>query len=271
MLIYMNNIIYENEEYYFILRKLKNYRREKMQRLTNNTPIVIQGAMKTETDWLISQLESHKEIEICGYKFHQGYIGETYVVISKTEIGQINAAAATALAIKQFSPSLIINQGTTGGHGDIHKGNILVATSAFNSTSFITSADNDEWILGSYTEGQPEGTGPEFLECDTELVKKAICLCKKISIDRDVCSGIIASGDLWNKNISRIKKMNEKYHEVAEEMELYAVLQVAKKSNVPVIGIRIISNNETLGEKFDNNELPKVCQQIVAEIAKSIV
>lgn len=79
-------------------------------------PILIQGAIDIEVNYLIDILENKEEIEIGTYKFFRGYIDNYPVIVSKTKIGQTNAGASTSIAILKYSPIMIINQGTAGGH-----------------------------------------------------------------------------------------------------------------------------------------------------------
>jgi nucleoside phosphorylase len=45
-----------------------------------------------------------------------GRIGNKSIVLSRTGVGPINAAAATALAIREFEPGAIDGQGAAGAH-----------------------------------------------------------------------------------------------------------------------------------------------------------
>ena len=47
--------------------------------------------------------------------------------------------------------------------------------------------------------------------------------------------------------------MNEKYGILCEEMEGIAIYTVANQYGIPVIDIRVISDNEILKEEYDRN------------------
>jgi len=81
---------------------------------SEDQPIVIQGAMDVETQFLTTKLAGVKEITIGGWRFFKGTLVGYPVVIAKTEVGMTNAAVSTVLAIETFNPSAIINQGTSG-------------------------------------------------------------------------------------------------------------------------------------------------------------
>lgn len=59
-----------------------------------NKPIIIQGAMEMEVDELFKFMNVEKEENVNGCKFYIGQVNEYPVIISKTEIGIINASIA---------------------------------------------------------------------------------------------------------------------------------------------------------------------------------
>src|SRR5437867_7122834 len=78
--------------------------------------LLIQGALDWELQPLLAALEQKHEMHIGAWTFWTGKIGRKSVVLSRTEMGPINAAASTALGIREFRPAAIINQGTAGAH-----------------------------------------------------------------------------------------------------------------------------------------------------------
>ena len=63
--------------------------------------------------------------------------------------------------------------------------------------------------------------------------------------------GVIGSGDIWNREADKILMLNREYGVLCEAMEGIAVYTVANNFKIPVIEIRVISNNEILNEKYD--------------------
>ena len=74
--------------------------------------------------------------------------------------------------------------------------------------------------------------------------------------------GRIGSGDVWNREIDRIKWFNKKLKTSCEEMEALSVYKIANMNNIPVIAIKVISNNEILQEKYDILTV-NACQEFV--------
>lgn len=79
-------------------------------------PILIQGAMDVEVETLVAALKDKQELTVGAWTYWQGTLSGYPVVVSRTEVGLANAAAATTLAMERFHPRLVINQGTAGGH-----------------------------------------------------------------------------------------------------------------------------------------------------------
>ena len=89
--------------------------------------ILVQGAMDVETEWLTAQLEAPEETALGEFPFWRGSCRGRELVVSRTGVGMVRAAAATALGIQRFAPALVVNQGIAGAHReDLHVGDIVV-------------------------------------------------------------------------------------------------------------------------------------------------
>ena len=82
--------------------------------------LLVQGATDVELGPLLDALEGRQATQIAAWTFWEGRIGATRVAVSRTEVGPINAVAATVLGIDRYKPVLIINQGTAGAHNPSH-------------------------------------------------------------------------------------------------------------------------------------------------------
>jgi adenosylhomocysteine nucleosidase len=81
-----------------------------------------------------------------------------------------------------------------------------------------------------------------------------------------VLKGVLGASDVWNSEIDRIQWFNQVYDTAAEEMEGAAVAQVADFFNIPMINIRVLSNNITnQGAYREDSAL--YCQQFVLTVA----
>ncbi|MBR0061643.1 MAG: hypothetical protein IJP68_09220, partial [Selenomonadaceae bacterium] len=122
------------EKFYVTLPKAKGDYKSRVR------PILIEGAMNTETEVLIRALKNPVVYREMNYMFVAGTYKDYPVVIVRTEIGLANAAASTALAIKKFNPVAVINQGTAGGHDSaIQIGDIVIGERSFDYAAFKSS------------------------------------------------------------------------------------------------------------------------------------
>ncbi len=223
--------------------------------MNEKKPILIQGAMEIEIETLKEKIENIKKEIVDGYEFYQGELERYPIVISKTEIGIMNCGVSTFIGIKRFSPCFIINQGTAGGFGTlVHRGDIVVGTDCFHLNSYQTSYRRKgegstplEWKLQTFYDGIDCFEKIEADEALIDFIKKQE---KKIS-NNPVIYGTIGSGDCWNREMDRIEHFNKEYEALCEDMETVGVYKIAKRYQIPMIGIRVIADNELLQEEYD--------------------
>lgn len=236
-------------------------------------PILIQGAMEDEIAVIKEKINEIEKITLNGFVFYKGKIDEYPVILSKTQVGIINATAATIIGIINFSPCLIINQGVAGGiTKNIHKGDLVIGQSCININSFQTpykeegkGSNSLEWKLKTFKEGIDELV---VLKANAELVKLAEEEAKKQALSYVV--GTMGSGDVWNNEKDRLLWLSEKYDIICEDMETISTYQIGLKFNIPTIGIRILSNNLLLGEEYDKS-VGKIGQEYIYNLVKRTI
>ena len=246
-------------------------------------PILVQGAMPVETQVLVEALANRAEQHVQGWTFWTGTVGGYPVVISKTQKGMANAAAATALAIERYHPAAIINQGTAGGHDpSLNVLDIVVGTASVNVGAFKTGArakgegsNFAEWhpmdlVRTEGSAGQdPNAWVMRRFAGDPALISAAAAAKASYSQGR-VVEGVIGSSDVWNSELDRIQRMHDEFGTTVEEMETAAAAQVADLSRVPFLGIRVLSNNITNDGTY-HGASAAACQQYVLEVLKSYI
>jgi len=246
-------------------------------------PIVVQGAMDVEIKTLAASLHNATEEHIGGWTFWRGDIDGYPVVISKTQKGMANAAAATAVAAERYQPAAIINQGTAGGHAPaLHVFDIVLGVNAVNLGSFKTGyrargdgSNHAEWDpLDLMRSEGSAGTDPgartmRRLPGDEGLLAAARSVRDRYTKGH-VVDGVLGSSDVWNSELDRIQRFHDQYGTSAEEMETAAVAQVAGQFHVPFLGIRVLSNNITNGEGY-NPKVGDACQEYVREVVKAYI
>ncbi|WP_429104224.1 5'-methylthioadenosine/S-adenosylhomocysteine nucleosidase [Aeromonas allosaccharophila] len=245
-----------------------------------SAPILIQGAMDVEVDTMVAALQEKQALTISAWTFWQGTLAGYPVVISRTEVGLANAAAATTLAIERFKPRLIINQGTSGGHDPaLHRGDIVIATKSFNMGAYrsdFTPADQGidprKWHNFEVTMRlRDNGKLVEHSSFagDPELVGRALGMADRYQHGR-VVAGIIGTADEWNRQVARINWLHQTYNTAAEEMETSSAALVAEAYKVPFVGVRVLSNTDLHGEEFDPQTAIH-CQQFVIDYTKALI
>lgn len=246
-------------------------------------PVVLQGAMQSEVQALVAALEHPVEERVHGWSFWKGSLAGHAVVISKTQKGMANAAAATALAVERYQPIAIINQGTAGGHDPaLRVWDIVVGTAAVNIGAFKTGrrargegTSFAEWkpldLVG--TEGSagqdPNAWKMRRFDADADLLATAR-QAKGTYKKGQVVEGIIASSDVWNSELDRIQRFHDEFGTTVEEMETAAAAQVSALAQVPFLGIRVVSNNITNDGAYDPRSA-EGSQVFVIEVVRALV
>lgn len=245
-----------------------------------SAPILIQGAMDIETTTLVNALENKSQTTVGAWTFWQGTINDYPVVISRTEVGIANAAAATTLAIERFKPGLIINQGTSGGHDpQLRRGDIVIGKTSFNMGAYKSEftekgqgIDPTKWQNFSVTmrlREQGKLVEHNAFYADQGLMNIAQSMASRYKKGK-VVTGIIGTADEWNREVDRINWLHSNFNTAVEEMETSSAALVAQAYKVPFIGIRILSNTDLHNQDFDPQTAVD-CQQFVLDYTKKII
>ena len=225
--------------------------------------LIIAAMADVELNYLIQKLEEKKVEQHNLCKFHTGKIAENEVVLCDSKVGLINTAAALTIGIEKYHPDYIINQGCAGGLGkDIHKSDLVIGTECINITSMKSKNRKagegsciDDWELINFMAGEEDRLIPQ--KGSTELIELVRKLDNEYKYGK-VHYGAIGSGDIWNSEYDRLVFLNEKYNILCEEMEGIAVYTVANQYSIPVIDIRVISDNLILNEEYERENSYKV-------------
>ncbi|MDE7107051.1 MAG: 5'-methylthioadenosine/S-adenosylhomocysteine nucleosidase [Clostridiales bacterium] len=227
--------------------------------------ILIQGAMDSELDVLTEYFAPQKTKTIAGYDFYISSYKGNDIIVSKTEVGLINASVATTVGINEFRPALVINQGCAGGHvPDIKNGELVIGEKSVYINNFYTNP-----------KGVGEGSNSlDWYPCKRSYVVPStpeyVKLADGIDFDNKKRIGILGSGDLFSKEVDRINYMHSLFGELCEDMESVAALKVCDAFGVNRLALRIISNNEITLEAFDYG-VCKTMQKFVIALVDKII
>ena len=214
-------------------------------------PILIQGAMDVETDRTAERLEDCREEILAGFRFWRGRYAGLDLVVSRTGVGTVSAAAATVLGLQRFSPRLVLNQGTAGAHRpDLHVGDIVVGRACVDIHSALMprrrageGMDPAAWRLWDFDADTP----PAALAGDplwAERFETAPYAGGR------VVAGRLGAGDVFNREHDRILWLRARAGQDCEDMESLAAYRVCRRFDAPCLGLRVISNNELTGEPY---------------------
>ena len=223
-------------------------------------PILIEGAMKVEIEKLVHALKNPAVYKILNYVYIAGTYKNYPVIVARTEQGMENSAAVTALAIENFKPCAVINQGIAGGHvAEAEINSIIIGNKYINSSAIITEKLSKgagikitpQKMRGTFAYDKDEKTfkiNKEYFPDQTLLkIAEEVAATNKNFV---TLTGTISSADTWLNGIDHFRYLNETYGSLCEEMETCSAAQICKSSNVPFIGIRAISNNAIISKDF---------------------
>ncbi|MDX2029332.1 MAG: 5'-methylthioadenosine/S-adenosylhomocysteine nucleosidase [Blastocatellia bacterium] len=219
--------------------------------------VVVQGALDSELQPLLAALENKERIQLAAWTFWKGKIGGRRVVVSRTEVGPVNAVAATTLAILHFKPRLIINQGTAGANDpelkvfDIVVGESSVDYGAFRSAHADAGAGIDQarWTPIQHRlriDGEDRVAFKSF-PGDPEAMRFALDTPYKRG---RVVKGVIGTAFEFNKEIDRLVWVRKTYGASSEDMESAYAAGAAVGFKTRFLAIRIISDSEFNAPEF---------------------
>lgn len=222
----------------------------------NENPILIVVAMEVEANVLLKKFNNIEEKNKYGIVFYETTFEDKKVVILLSGVGVINASSSLMTAIIEYNPRLIINYGIAGAMSkEIHTKDIIIGTNIVNINSYRTGelkenegSNPNSWELLTFLSGEPD----RYIEYNSD--NNLLELTKKINYTNGhVIYGKIGSGDAWNREVDRILYLNKEYGIVCEDMESISIYNLADKFNIPVISIKIISDNSLIGEEYNRN------------------
>ena len=177
--------------------------------------ILIQGATPDEIDIFLDYFKPEKKTSIASYEFYETTYKNHEIVISETQKGIINATIATTIALSNFKPDVVINQGCAGAHvEDLKVGDIVIG-------------DKSNYINDFKTPIKPAGAGSNSLEwtphrnrsystpSTKELVEKA----QRVDSAYKTVVGTLGSADTFSREVDRINFLHSKFNHLCEDME----------------------------------------------------
>ncbi len=184
-------------------------------------------AMDVERSGLIKLMDKLCKTDVLGYEFVSGKINGKRVVVVLSGIGKVNAAAVTALLIREFEVTEVINLGVCGG--SLPAKSLIVASSVVQY-DFDTTAFGDEL-------GQLDGFDSPYIKTD-DISQRFACDAR----------GVIASGDKFIADENQVKFLAERFNAIGFDMESGAVAQICAKAKIKFAVLRVVSDGGNADE-----------------------
>lgn len=217
-----------------------------------NNPIIIQGALQSEIDYLLKKIQIKNKTNLGGYIFYEGIYKNYPIIISKTKMGEISSAIATTLAIQKYNPLFILNQGTAGALVEwLNREDVIIGKQIYYISQFSTDKNKESDEINPWKK-------KEYRTIDNEVIsynanKEFLDYLQNLDIlnKPNIYFDNIGSGDIWTKDINQMKKYNDNYGIICEAMECSGAYIAANSFKIPLISIRTISNNEIKNQEYD--------------------
>ncbi len=202
--------------------------------------IGIIGAMEIEVEALKSRMEQVTVKKKALMEFHQGRLGGKEVIVVRSGIGKVNAAACTQILADDFHVDAVINTGVAGSlKNEINIGDIVISTDVLHH-------DMDAREFG-YPKGQIPQMDIFSFQADERLRQIAAQVCAKVNPEIAVFQGRVVSGDQFVADSAVKESIVADFQGFCTEMEGAAIAQTAYLNQIPFVILRAIS------DKADNS------------------
>ncbi len=213
--------------------------------------VLVQGAETSEVQEIVDALRSPHKQAIGPFSFWVGQIGTQRVAVSVTGQALINCTVATLLGIEEFTPKLIINQGTSGaqvpylglhdiivGRRAVDYGNFLTPVRAAGAGSAPLAWTPVPQRLRDPATGRLEEFPAGFGGDEAAL---AVALRTRNPMGR-VFAGVIGSAHEVNLELDRVRWTAQTFGMDVEEMESAHVGALAHAYGIRCISFRVVSD-----------------------------
>jgi adenosylhomocysteine nucleosidase len=226
--------------------------------------IGIIGAMASEIQLLLEDLQDRVDEHYGTFTLHVGRLENRPVTLAQCGVGKVNAAALTQLMLLQDIDQVIFT-GVAGALDDaLGVGDIVISQDAMQS-------DPDVTALG-YKLGEVPGE-PLSWTADPRLVQLAQQAARTLE-GVAVTVGRVLSCDQFIANAEKSQWLRETFAGSCTEMEGAAMAQICAKWQVPFVIIRSISDSADHSAKVDFREFTLLAasraKQVVREMLRDM-
>lgn len=199
------------------------------------TTIGIIGAMDEEIAALKEEMTIESTTTKASMVFYKGTLLGKQVVLVRSGIGKVNAAACTQILADLFQVNYVINTGIAGSlNAAIDIGDIVIS-------SDVLHHDMDATGFG-YPLGQIPRMDTLSFTADERLVALAQKTCEQVNPDIHTHVGRIVSGDQFISDKDVKNRICHNFNGFCTEMEGAAIAQTAYLNDIPFVILRAISD-----------------------------
>ena len=224
--------------------------------------IGIIGAMPSEVETLIAQMENDRPVTVASCIFHEGKLGGQDVVAVRGGCGKVAAALCAQIMILRFGVDLLINTGTAGTLSDkLSIGDIAVSENVV------------EWDMDTSAVGDPVGylSGPNIIYVPADKALTQAVTETLDALNEKYVVGTICSGDTFVANSDLKRRIAENFNGIACEMEGAAVGHVCYVNKVPFVVIRAVSDGGNEAVQMDYPTFVKIAAAKSAEMVIALL
>ena len=218
-------------------------------------------AMDEELNELLKLVELENEYNIFDIPFYECNLENKKLIIAKAGVGKVNAARCCQILIDNMDVDCIFNIGVAGSvSSDVNICDIVIGERLVQHDFDITAFNHDK--------GYIPNIGTVYIDSDPYLVKVA----QDTSIDCNLHTGVIASGDIFCTEEAMSRKINTKFNALCVEMEGASIAQVCFLSHIPFLVIRSISDSLNENDnKIAYEKFLEISSSKVAKYLKEII
>lgn len=232
-----------------------------LQPSAGRRPIGVIVAMDAELRHLLERVEIEGEERDGPWRDRHATVAGVSLVVVRSGMGMVNAAAATEHLIAAHQPSAVLNFGCSGAHRrDILHGDVVIGERSVHHAALHILPTGEEVHKGMHVEVAGEAFAPTHLLSDPALLS----LAQKASEgwtpepwprslgwpepvpyrEPTIHVGAVGSADVWTQAQTRLDALHAQHGTLCEDMEAAAIAQVCTLHQVPFLTIKDISNNE---------------------------
>ncbi len=224
-------------------------------------PIGVVVAMDAELRHLLERVEIEREERNGPWLDRHATVAGASLVVVRSGMGMVNAAAATEHLIAIHQPSAMLNFGCSGAHRrDVLQGDVVIGERSVHHAALHILPSGEEVHKGMHVEVAGEAFAPTHLPSDPALLSWARTASEGWTLepwprsldwpetvpyrDPKVHVGAVGSADVWTQAQARLDALHAQHRTLCEDMEAAAIAQVCTLHRVPFLTIKDISNNE---------------------------